>query len=308
VAQREDTRTGRLQDPLRAPTASEREELRTALGRQPALTAVRSYLAAAEDRLPREVEEEELVRRARAGDAAARERLIELLLPLVVRLARSYRVEGLETADLVQEGCLGVLRALARYEPERGVPFVAYATWWIRQALQEARSDFMRPLRIPPKALRQLARLKSEHDRLYALERRQPRLEEVAERAGIDPEQAEALLRADREVRSLAQPVVDEDGEIGLLGDLLEDPLSTHALEEVLDSIAGEQLRTLLGRLSEREREILVARFGLDGGPARRLGEVGAGYGISAERVRQLEERGLAKLRRAVLPEPSSGG
>lgn len=306
--QGEHTRASGLEDAPRTPTAFEREELRSALGRQPALASVRSYLDAAGARLPLETEEEELARRAQAGDSGARERLIELLLPLVVRLARSYRVEGLETADLVQEGVLGLLRALARYEPERGVPFSAYARWWIRQALQEARSDFMRPLRIPPKALRQLARLKSEHDRLYAVAERQPSLEEVAARAGIDREQAAALLRADREARSLAQPVVEEDGEVGVLGDLLEDPLSTQALEEVLDSIAGEQLRSLLGRLSAREREILVARFGLDGGPGRRLSEVGARYGISAERVRQLEERGLAKLRRAALPSAELGG
>jgi len=264
---------------------------------------VDAYLAEAGARAYEDADETDLARRARTGDPVAREALIERYLPLVVSLARSYRTEGLEFSDLVQEGCLGLLRALARYEPERGTPFGAYATWWIRQALQEARSDFMRPLRIPPKALRQLARLKSEHDRIYAAEERQPSIAELAARVDVDLGQAEALLRADAQVRSLSEPLVDADGEIGLLGDLLEDPLSAAEFEDVLDAIAGERLRLLLGRLSERERDILSARLGLEGEEARPLAEVGEQYGISAERVRQVEARALAKLRQGVEPD-----
>ncbi|HWQ23410.1 MAG TPA: sigma-70 family RNA polymerase sigma factor [Gaiellaceae bacterium] len=274
----------------------EAEEIRSGLRGQPDSAAVAAYLDEL-GALPTGVlDEAELARRAVAGDASAREQLIERFLPLIVSLARSYRTEGLELADLVQDGVLGLLRALARYRPERG-PFGPYATWWIRQALQEARSDFIRPLRIPPKALRQLARLKSEHDRIYAAEERRPALAEVAARAGVELEQAEALLRADAQVRSLTEPLADADGEIGLLGDLLDDPLSTDDYERVLDAIAGEQLRALLRRLSERERAIVSARFGLETGRPASLGEVGGRYGISAERVRQLEQRALAKLR-----------
>jgi len=242
-------------------------------------------------------EEERLVRAAQAGDEAARERLIEALLPLIVAAAREYRVDGLEMADLIQEGCVGVLRALARFQPARGVPFAAFARWWIVQALQDLRSDFLRPLRLPPKALRQLAQLKSEHDRLYALEHREPPLDELARRTGISFGQAEALVRADAQTRSLEQPVAGAEGEIGALGDLLEDPVSAEAFEEVLDAIAAQQLRALLAHLSERERDIIAARFGLDGRRPERLAEVGSRLGVSAERVRQLEERALAKLR-----------
>src|ERR687891_1038742 len=110
--------------------------------------------------------EEELVRAAKSGDPRAREELIERFMPLIVSIARSFRVEGLDFGDLIQEGCVGLLRALARFDPDRGTPFAAYATWWIRFSLQELRSDFMRPLRLPPEALRQLSRLKSEHTRL----------------------------------------------------------------------------------------------------------------------------------------------
>lgn len=239
----------------------------------------------------------DLVARAQAGEAAAREELIERFLPFVSSLARTYRADGLEHMDLVQEGCAGLLRALSRYEPERGVPFPAYATWWIRQALQEVRSDFVRPLRLPPKALRQLARIKSEHQRVYAAERREPGARELADRAEIALDQVEALLAADKQARSLEEPVAGDEGQIGSLGDLLADPLSADAYEEVLDAIAGEQLRSLLGRLTDRERDVVNARFGF-GRPAEKLVEVGERLGLSAERVRQIEQRALVKLRR----------
>jgi RNA polymerase sigma factor (sigma-70 family) len=238
-----------------------------------------------------------LVARARAGDSAAREELIERFLPFVSSLARTYRADGLEHMDLVQEGCAGLLRALRRYDPDRGVPFAAYAGWWIRQALQEARSDYMRPLRLPPKALRQLARLKSEHRRVYADERREPGSRELADRAELAVDQVEALLTADAVPRSLDEPVVGTEGEVGSLGDLLADPLSADAYEEVLDAIAGEQLRSLLGRLTERERDVVNARFGFDR-PPEKLVEVGERLGLSGERVRQIEQRALVKLRR----------
>jgi RNA polymerase primary sigma factor len=239
---------------------------------------------------------DELVRRAQAGDLDAREQLIERSLPLVNSVARTYRTPGLEHADLVQEGCVGILRALRRFDPDRGVPFPAYATLWIRQALQEVRSDFVRPLRLPPKALRQLAQLKSEHYRIYADEHRDASVAELAASTEIDPDQVEALLQADAGTRSLDEPIAGLEGEIGTLGDLLEDPLSADEYDDVLDGIAGSQLRALLGHLTEREREIVDARFGFDR-PAENLTAIGSRLGISAERVRQIEERALAKLR-----------
>lgn len=276
----------------------ERETLRRGLERpfdEPARALLRAVGSGDE---PAADELGDLVRRTKDGDPEAREELIERYLPFLNTLARRYRVDGLDHMDLVQEGCVGLLRALARYDPTLGIPFPAYARWWIRHALQEARSDFVRPMRLPPKALRQLARLKSEHERLYGLERREPDTRELAERANIELAQAQALLAADAQTRSLDEPIAGNDGEIGSLGDLLADPVSADVYEQVLDSIAGEQLRALLTRLTEREREVVSARFGL-GRPPERLAEVGERLGVSAERVRQIEERALAKLRRS---------
>jgi RNA polymerase sigma factor (sigma-70 family) len=243
-------------------------------------------------------EADALAGRAQAGDEKAREELIRRLLPLIHATARRYRTEGLEQDDLLQEGIVGLLRALQRFDPERGAPFAAYATWWIRQSLQEARSDFIRPLRLPPKALRQLSQLKSEHQRIYQSERRSANVAELAERTNIELGQAEALVVADARERSLDEPMGNIDGELGTLGDLLEDPLSAAAYEEVNDAVTGEQLRALLSRLTEREREVVRARFGLDT-PTEKLSQLGERLGVSAERVRQIEERALAKLRSA---------
>jgi RNA polymerase sigma factor (sigma-70 family) len=252
----------------------------------------------AEDAAVFDSEATDLVRRAQAGDSAAREQLIDRLLPLVSSLARRFRAEGLDQTDLIQEGIVGLLRALERYDPERGVPFAAYATWWIRQSLQDARSDFIRPFRLPPKALRQLSQLKSEHQRIYQSEHRSAGIAELAERTNVELDQARALSAADARVRSLDDPVEGSDGELGALGDLLEDPLAADAYEQVIETIAGEQLHALLSRLTDREREVVRARFGFDVEPER-LADIGERLGVSAERVRQIEERALAKLRSA---------
>jgi len=240
----------------------------------------------------------DLVRRAQAGDSVARERLIDRTLPLVSSLARRFRTEGLEQTDMVQEGIVGLLRALERYDPQRGVPFAAYATWWVRQSLQDARSDFIRPFRLPPKALRQLSQLKSEHQRIYQAEHRSAGIAELAARTNVELDQARALSVADARVRSLDEPIEGGESELGALGDLLQDPLAADAYEEVIETIAGEQLHALLSRLTDRERDVVRARFGFDAEPER-LVDVGERLGVSAERVRQIEERALAKLRQA---------
>jgi RNA polymerase sigma factor (sigma-70 family) len=255
-------------------------------------------------------EQAALVRAAKAGDQRAREQLIERYLPLVVSLARSFRVEGLEFADLVQEGVVGLLRALERFDPDRGVPFPAYATWWVRYSLQELRSDFMRPIRLPRQALRELSQLKSRYEREYAAEGRQPNLYELAERIGIDRDRAEELLRANALMRSLSELAAVDEGslggsELGTLGDLLEDPVSAEVHEDVLDRVEGARLRALLSRLTAQEREILTARFGLDGRAPERLVDIAERLGVSVDRVRRLQRRALAKLARTPTEPPA---
>lgn len=278
----------------------ERGEIERALARRRAESDVRRIVARSTESETAVSDDEAtaLAVRARAGDDAAREQLIELLLPLVSSYARRFPTEGLEPTDLLQEGVVGLLRALDRYRPELGVPFPAFATWWIRRSLQDARSDFMRPFRLPPKALRQLSQLKSEHQRIYQDEQRSAGVAELAGRVDIDVEQARALVAADAQVRSLDETIDGPGGELGSLGDLLADPLSADAYEDVIETVAGEQLHALLARLTDREEEVVRARFGFDG-QSERLVDVGERFGLSAERVRQIEERALAKLRQA---------
>lgn len=281
-------------------------DLRVELVERPAAERAGTYVAETVSRYrDTPPPEEALVLAARGGDPLAREALIDQFMPLIVSLARSYRVQDLEFADLVQEGCVGLLRALARFDPDRGTPFGAHAAWWIRQSLQELRSDFMRPLRLPPQALRQLSQLKSEHMRRYAADGREPSLDDLADTTGIDRAQVDALVRADAAVRSLSEPIESGEGAVGVLGDVLDDPVSADAYEDVLDHVAAAQLHSLLSRLSDRELAVLSARFGLDGGGSQRLVDVGQRLGISVERVRQLEQRALAKLRQSAgMPAP----
>jgi RNA polymerase primary sigma factor len=169
--------------------------------------------------------------------------------------------------------------------------------------LQELRSDFMRPMRLPRQALRELSRLKSEHQRIYAAEGRQAGLDELAGRIGVDRDRAEELLRANARMRSLAEPAAVDEAplggrELGTLGDLLEDPVSTDVYEDMLDRVEGERLRALLSRLSAQEREILTVRFGLDGREPERLVDIAERLGVSVDRVRRLQRRALAKLAR----------
>jgi RNA polymerase sigma factor (sigma-70 family) len=281
-----------MRDELRGRTGRGHDALGDILVRADAAAGGAEVAAATDD------EATALVIRAQSGDVLAREQLIARLLPLVSAIARRYRTEGLEQTDLIQDGIVGLLRALERYEPGRNVPFAAYATWWIRQALQDARSDFIRPFRLPPKALRQLSQLKSEHQRIYQSEHRSAGVAELAERTSIELDQARALAAADARVRSLDEPIDGVEGDLGTLGDLLEDPLSADAYEDVIDAIAGEQLKALLSRLTDRERDVLDARFGFDA-KTERLVDIGERLGVSAERVRQIEQRALAKLRHA---------
>jgi RNA polymerase sigma factor (sigma-70 family) len=243
--------------------------------------------------------ERRLVKAAKGGDRQAREELVEAFLPLIAGAARVYRgSSSISRVELMQEGVVGLLRALERYDPALGVPFWGYATWWVRQAMQQLIAELTRPTVLSDRALRHLAHLKRAHGHYLQAHGHEPTGDQLASDTGLTPAQVGELLALERTPQSMDEPVRGTDGELGAFGELLADPLAEDAYERLLDSSEIEQVRALLGSLNERERMILRARYGLDG-PEQSLRDVGERIGLSAERVRQIENRALGKLRAA---------
>jgi RNA polymerase sigma factor (sigma-70 family) len=250
--------------------------------------------------------ERDLVARAQQGDPEARAQLVEAFLPLIARVARTYRSsQAVQRSELLQEGVVGLLRALERYEPDREVPFWGYASWWVRQAMQQLIAELTRPTVLSDRALRHLARLKDAHREAVRDRGREPGRDELAERTGLTLDQVDDLLAVERAPRSLDEPLPGGEGAIGTFGELIADPVAEEEYEEVLSAISSDELLALLSGLSDREREILRARYGLDG-DERSLRQIASELGVSAERVRQLERRALGKLAAAAGVEDES--
>jgi RNA polymerase primary sigma factor len=263
-------------------------------------TSSAGYLRDLSDRprLPAAVERR-LIDAAKAGDRRAREQLVEAFLPLIAGVARVYRGSPtISRLELMQEGVVGLLRALERYDPNLGVPFWGYATWWVRQAMQQLIAELTRPLVLSDRALRQLSQLKRAHGDYLAEHGREPSGNELAASTGLTHAQVGEMLALERAPQSMDEPIRGGEGELGAFGELLVDPLAADAYERLLDHAEIEQIRALLGSLNDRERMILRARYGLDG-PEQSLRDVGERTGLSAERVRQIEQRALGKLKAA---------
>ncbi len=243
--------------------------------------------------------ERRLVEAAQAGDRRAREELVEAFLPLIARAARVYRGSpAITRVELMQEGVVGLLRALERYDPALGVPFWGYAAWWVRQAMQQLIAELTRPMVLSDRALRQLSQLKRAHGEYLLEHGREPSGNELADRTGLSHAQVADMLALERVPQSMEEVVQGAEGDVGAFGELLADPLAGDAYEQLLDCSEIEQIRALLGSLNDRERMVLRARHGLDG-PEESLRDVGERIGLSGERVRQIEQRALGKLRAA---------
>jgi DNA-directed RNA polymerase sigma subunit (sigma70/sigma32) len=268
-------------------------------------TATLGYVESLGRRPPLDPEaERDLVVAAQAGDTAARARLVEAFMPLIASVSRVYRDSPqVERVELLQEGVVGLLRAIERYDPARGVPFWGYATFWVRQAMQQLVSELTRPLVLSDRALRQLSHIKDAHRLAVQESGREPGSEELAARAQLTVQQVENLLAADRPPRSTDEPVEAEDGAVGLFGDLLVDPLAHGEYERVLDAIEVQELLAIgtLGPRARRAGRPLRTRRGgaeLAGGrPAPRV-ERGARASARAPRTRQARRRRAARAGR----------
>jgi RNA polymerase sigma factor (sigma-70 family) len=253
---------------------------------------LRRYLSELGRFEPLEPEEEiRVARRAREGDARARQDLILANLRLVVFLARRYRNRGLALLELVSEGNLGLVRAADRFDPERGVRFNTYAAWWIRQAILRGIAEQTSAVRLPATVLQQMRRFLLEDRRQRQRWGREVSPAEVGEALGLAPAQAERLAGLIQSARSIE--------ELGPAAGLLPRVAVLPSVEELVEQrIDQERLEHFLRRLSEREEEILRVRYGFHDGVAHTLQQTGDRFGITRERVRQIEKRALAKLRR----------
>ncbi|MCW3068778.1 MAG: polymerase, sigma 32 subunit, RpoH [Solirubrobacterales bacterium] len=238
---------------------------------------------------------------AASGDMVAREELVQAFMPAVGTLARIYRNSpGVDHAELMQEGVVGLLRALRRYEPRMNTPFWAYASWWVRQAMQGLVADLTRPVALSDRALRAMARVKRARHTHLQVHMREPSSSELAEATQLPRDQVETLLSLERVPRSLEEPLGSDSSTGRTTEDLLVDPIGEDGYEEVVERVGADELRMLTAKLQEREREVLLDHYGLDR-PAQTLRQIGTHFGLSAERVRQIEEHALDGLRDALL-------
>jgi RNA polymerase primary sigma factor len=248
--------------------------------------------------------ERQLVMAAAAGDPRAVEALVDAFLPAIAGVARLYRnVARVERAELLQEGVVGLLRAIRRFDPSLGTPFWAYATWWVRQGMQQLISEVARPTVLSDRAQRRLARIREARRAHVQAEGREPSPSELAALVGLSRDQVESLLVAERAPQPLQTRAEDDDGHPGI-GETLADPVAEEEYERIMTRLEIETIRDLTKTLTPREREILYLHYGLEGAPPQTLRTIGETIGISAERVRQIEEQTLEKLRRSATLEP----
>jgi RNA polymerase primary sigma factor len=242
------------------------------------------------------VKEQELGRRIHAGDEAALRELVECNLRFVVSYAKRYRGLGLGFLDLIHEGTLGLIEAAKRFDPERGVKFISYAVWWVRQSIFHALSEHSRVFRLPQKMSGQVSKVEQVRNTLASELERPPTAAEVAERIGLPQKEVETLLMATGEDVSLSAAIGDGNTEFG---DTLEQETIPSAELTLIKSSFNAEIQALVAELDVKERDVIRMRFGLDDEEPCTLQEIGDKLGLSRERVRQIEAKAKEKLRRS---------
>ena len=258
-------------------------------------------LTSADNEVLNREEEKELARRAKAGDREAREELIEHNLRLAVDVASNYRNLGLDYSDLIQAGNLGLLKAIERFDPELGYKFSTYAYWWIKQAILRTLDNESRTVNVPVH-LSNLKRKVGQISRDYRdREGEEPDIEKLAEKLDASEKKIKRAIRAERKTKSLDRPLGGGKGERTLV-EMVEREQNLSPAERIADELARERLYQLMEEeLTDRERRVLKLRFGLEDYQPRTLAEVGEVFDLSRERIRQLQEQALEKLRKPEL-------
>jgi len=243
------------------------------------------------------MEEQELGRRVQAGDQEAFRKLIESNLRFVVAMAKKYSRSGYPLHELINEGNMGLIEAASRFDPSRGVRFITYASWWIRQAILAAIAHYGQVFRLPPKLKHELYRFETKVARLTQELGRRPSIDEISLEFGMKEEEIRDLLGATPAEVSLDMPV-GEEGDMRL-EEVIQDQSITPSDDLLIAQSFEDQLQNLLNQLDDKERVIIERRFGLGHREPQTLAEIGSGMNLSRERIRQIEERALGKLRRS---------